>query len=110
MPTSSYCPGAMGAPHSGEEVRIRASGASCPMSPITVNLPPFVFNSCNGTMAAAVGNLVPPPLNSSLIAMLSRYPAPLTYDAAGLASPGKRVTQTDKYQWRQVTTFYGNIQ
>lgn len=60
-------------------------------------------------MATKVSELVNAMLNTRLLGMLSRYPAPLLYDADGAAAAPKRVTQIDKYQGQQVITFYGNL-
>lgn len=85
---------------------------SCPYSPMTMYPPPppIVFNPCGGDLAAKVGDLVRPVLEEKLLGMLSRYPAPLRYDAAGAASAVKQLIQSDKYQWGQVITFYGLLQ
>jgi len=44
-----------------------------------------------------------------LLAMLARYPAPVTYDAAGRTTTPRMVNQTRKFQWEQVIAFYANL-
>lgn len=86
--------------------------ASCPSSPMTMYPPPppIASNPCGGNLAAQVGELVRPVLEQKLLGMLSRYPAPLWYDAAGAARTVKQLIQSDKYQGGQVITFYGLLQ
>ena len=41
--------------------------------------------------------------------MVTQHPAPQMFDADGEATDEKVFEQTDKYQWGQVITFYGNL-
>lgn len=82
---------------------------SCGLAPRT--LPPGmgIFPTCGSQLEADVLAMIQTTLQDRLLAMLARYPAPETYDAAGRTTTPRMVNQTRKFQEEQVIVFYANL-
>lgn len=92
---------------------LRTSFFGCPMGTVTPSPtvpPPWPRPACAGTMGNALATKLRPTLDDRLLYLLSRFPAPLLFDAQGQASPAFRFNLTDRYQGGQVISFYGNLQ
>lgn len=85
---------------------LKSQLSACPIGALTTGLPP---QPCGGDLMSKVAGLVTPYLEEKLVGMLSRYPAPIVYDAQGEVAKPPALTQLDKYQWKQVITFYADV-
>lgn len=88
---------------------VKSQLAGCPLIPQNNAVPGYLPLPCEGELTSAIGDLVEPELHSALHAMVSQHPAPQMFDAAGEATDEKVFEQTDKFQWGQVITFYGDL-
>lgn len=85
---------------------LKSQLSGCPISPMTTGLP---AQPCGGDLVTKVGDLVRPYLQDKMAGMLSRYPAPIVYDAQGELAKPPSLTQLEKYQWDQVITLYADL-
>ncbi|MEM9743907.1 MAG: hypothetical protein AAF918_14590 [Pseudomonadota bacterium] len=82
----------------------------CPLMPHRSPSVGVVPLPCEGELTSAVSDLVEPVLTEALHAMISQHPAPQMFDADGQAKQERVFTQTDKFQWGQVITLYGELE
>jgi len=95
---------------------LRHSFPSCPIGPLVapVQLPPpnpvIPHPTCGDQLAASLFNRFRTILTDRLTYMLSRFPAPVLFNANGQGQPTIVVNATDRFQWVNNITFYGNLQ
>ena len=88
---------------------VKSQLAGCPLIPRNSAVSGFLPIPCEGELTSAIADLVEPILHGALHAMVSQHPAPQMFDAQGEAVDERVFDQTDKYQWGQVITFYGDL-
>lgn len=96
-------------------VVLRHAFSNCPMGPVVAPTQPPPPNpqiphpTCGDNLAFSLFNRFRPFLTDRLTYMLSRFPAPVVFNANGQGNT-LNVTQTDRFQWVNLVTFYGNLQ
>ena len=105
----------MSGQRSSRSLVIRHAFASCPTGPLVapIQLPPpnpvIPHPVCGDQLAGSLFNRFRPIFLDRLTYMLSRFPAPVRFNAAGQGN-NFTVNPTDRYQWTNSITFYGNLQ
>jgi hypothetical protein len=61
-------------------------------------------------MGTILLNKLRPTLEDRMLYLVSRFPAPLHFDAGGEGTPALRFNMVERWQQAQVITFYGNLQ
>jgi hypothetical protein len=105
----------MSGQRSSRALVLRHAFAACPIGPLVapIQLPPpnpvIPHPVCGDQLAGSLFNRFRPILLDRLTYMLSRFPAPVVFNANGQGN-NFLVNPTDRYQWTNSITFYGNIQ
>lgn len=96
----------------GTVVRNAFHSSGCPMGlvlPPPPQQPPAPYPTCANVLGSRLVQPFIPLLETKLLYMLSRFPAPLRWDAAGQGGP-LNWSPVDQFQSQNVITFYGRIQ
>lgn len=110
----AFSPNARGAIAVVEHAVHYAAGG-CPMSTMTppparpVPYLPFAHPGCADEMGGALGAAFVPVLGERMLYMLSRFPAPLLWNANGQSSKPLVFAPVDKYQAEQIILYYGRL-
>jgi hypothetical protein len=107
VPGSRVLTASLGVPLTSLTIVETGFGATCPM--VSVRNVPGLAAACSRQMAADMADLLTPVLEHSLVDMLREHPAPMYFDAEGLATNPAHVQQTDRYQGNQNIVFYADI-
>ncbi len=97
-------------------VPIRNGFTTCTMGPVVAPIQPpppqspINHPTCAQGLAASLLNPLRTVLTDRLSYMLSRFPAPVRFDASGQAGTIRNFNYTEKHQWTNSITFYGNLQ
>lgn len=90
---------------------LRNSFLGCALGPVLAPAGPGTPHpTCAQQLGTALFNPYRDLMVNNLNYMLSRYPAPVRFDAGGQGSPTLVFTRSDIYKWANVITIYGNLQ
>lgn len=105
----------LGGQRTTRTLAIRHAFSACPMGPVVAPIQPPPPNpqiphpTCGDQLAGGLFNRFRPFLTDRLTYMLSRFPAPVIFNAAGQGNT-LNFNPTDRFQWTNAITFYGNLQ